>query len=143
MTWLRKFLVESNKIESVSTVSDTEVQVAEAFLEMPTIHIADLVSFVKTTQPDAVLRDKQGLDVIVGDHRPPRGGPHLRNELELLLIRINSGEIDAYRAHIEYERLHPFTDGNGRSGRMLWLWQMKKAPLGFLHTFYYQVLRAS
>ena len=39
---------------------------------------------------------------------------------------------------------HPFTDGNGRSGRALWLWQMNNhAPFGFLHTFYYQTLENS
>jgi len=25
---------------------------------------------------------------------------------------------------------------------MLWLWMMQEAPLGFLHTFYYQTLDA-
>ena len=37
-------------------------------------------------------------------------------------------------------------DGNGRSGRVLWLYNMggiERVPLGFLHTFYYQALDAS
>lgn len=29
---------------------------------------------------------------------------------------------------------------HGRSGRMLWMWMMREAPLGFLHTWYYQSL---
>ena len=47
-----------------------------------------------------------------------------------------------------YETLHPFMDGNGRSGRILWAWQMIEhniAPglsLGFLHAYYYQTLAA-
>ena len=51
----------------------------------------------------------------------------------------------AYVLHCRYESLHPFTDGNGRSGRALWLWMMggiEEAPLGFLHTWYYQSLEA-
>ena len=50
--------------------------------------------------------------------------------------------------HLRYETLHPFMDGNGRSGRILWAWQMLHhdiAPgirLGFLHAFYYQTLAA-
>ena len=50
--------------------------------------------------------------------------------------------------HVEYETLHPFTDCNGRSGRMIWLWQMLKqdrlvAGLSFLHSWYYSSLENS
>ena len=52
----------------------------------------------------------------------------------------------AWQTHNDYENLHPFTDGNGRSGRMLWAWQMRNdddaMARGFLHTFYYQTLSA-
>jgi len=32
-------------------------------------------------------------------------------------------------AHIAFEKIHPFEDGNGRSGRMLMNWQREKAGL--------------
>lgn len=34
--------------------------------------------------------------------------------------------------HIEYERIHPFVDGNGRTGRMFMNWQRLKAGLPVL-----------
>ena len=38
--------------------------------------------------------------------------------------------------HIEYERIHPFADGNGRTGRMFMNWQRLKAklPILIIHT---------
>lgn len=39
------------------------------------------------------------------------------------------------RDHIEYERIHPFVDGNGRTGRMFMNWQRIKVglPIHIIH----------
>ena len=34
-----------------------------------------------------------------------------------------AAEADIRAAHIAFERIHPFTDGNGRTGRMIMHWQ--------------------
>jgi Fic family protein len=59
---------------------------------------------------------------------------------------IERGDLSPFAAHVRYEHLHPFTDGNGRSGRAIWAWQMLyqgrgEIPLGFLHHFYYQSIQ--
>lgn len=77
----------------------------------------------------------------VGDYIAPPGGPDVRAELDRLIFCANHRTMDAHTLHIEYEMLHPFMDGNGRSGRLLWLWMREgRAPIGFLHRFYYDTL---
>jgi Fic family protein len=37
--------------------------------------------------------------------------------------------LEAKFQHVEYERIHPFVDGNGRTGRMLLNWTLARAGL--------------
>lgn len=137
-----KFVIESNRIEGIQrTPKAAEIAEHERFMELNKVTVEELERFVKVYQPNATLRDKAGLDVRIGNHIPPRGGPEIRERLQALIECCkNRGP---HWTHLEYETLHPFTDGNGRSGRMLWAWQMRDHPLGFLHHFYYQTLQAN
>lgn len=134
------FVRESNRIEGITrnpTVKETDA--TEDFINLPVITVADVANLVSIYAPGHRLRNQYGLDVRVGDHIAPRGCPEIETSLEAILQKAMKGE-DPWQVHIEYETLHPFTDGNGRSGRTLWLWQMQTAPIGFLHQFYYQTL---
>ena len=145
---LREFIRESNHIEGIDREpTEDEIKVAVAFLEFSAVDIMDLQAAVSVFQPGAMLRANRGMDVRVGNHIAPLGGPEIRERLTNLL-RFPPGRHTPHTVHCNYEDLHPFTDGNGRSGRLLWLWMMVKRdgqmpPLGFLHTFYYQTLEAS
>lgn len=134
---IKSFIIESNKIEAiVRDATQQEIEEFQRFMALPFITIEELEKFLSVYEPDALLRDKYCMDVRVGKYLPPFGGPEIRSELR----RILETPLSAYEKHCAYEQLHPFTDGNGRSGRMLWAWQMKDLSLGFLHRFYYQAL---
>lgn len=154
---IKDFIRESNKIEGINRpVSEWEVRVLQNLLDKRTMTVMALREYVTATEPGAILRDKVGLNVRVGSHRPPKGGGELSGMLVRLLNRANqhmydsskdgcmTGLVDAaFIIHHRYEHLHPFTDCNGRSGRALWLWMsggIVHTPLGFLHHWYYKSL---
>lgn len=144
------FVIESNKIEGIARPpTKEELDEFERFLALDRVEVSDLEAFVRVYQPDAMLRRTSWQNVQVGSHVAPPGGPEIERELSDLLRWACGNGISPYDAHVRYETLHPFTDGNGRSGRALWAWQMGRfnywpgLKLGFLHCFYYQTLEAS
>ena len=144
---LNKFIGESLRIEGIyRDPTNAEIAEAERFMELEKVTIQELQKFISVYEPCAVLRDQKGLDVRVGDYVAPRGGADIIIKLNIILSEDYPPSLlrnqEAYKTHQRYEALHPFTDCNGRSGRMLWLWQMGHVPsAGFLHTWYYQSLK--
>ena len=140
---LNDFVTESNRIEGIDRLAlPREIEAHEHFLKLEDITVPDLEWFVDAVQPGARLRTSPGMDVRVGSHIAPPGGPAVREDLAHLLTLPKLWT--PFELHCEYEKHHPFMDGDGRSGWVLWLWMMGgKAPLGFLHQFYYQTLQAS
>lgn len=144
LDYLKLFVRESNMIEGIRREpKDKEIKALEDFLKKDDLLADSIKNFVSIYEPNARLRDEEGLDVYVGNYSPTPGGLRVLAKFERLLEQINSDMIDPFEAHMLYETLHPFTDCNGRSGRAIWLWMMlenygKFPQLGFLHTFYYQ-----
>jgi hypothetical protein len=145
---LIRFVTESNRIEGINFRSPLgrEVQAHEDLFDGP-LSVANIERFV-TVCAGALLRRRPGMDVRVGNHVPPPGSPEIETTLRDLLLAAEGGD-HPYEVHVAYETLHPFMDGNGRSGRAIWAWQMINQcfepgiKLGFLHAYYYQSLDRS
>ena len=147
---LRFFVRESNRIEGIHRDPlDAEIEAHLSLLDCKRITQHGLRAFVQIVA-GAPLRDKPGLDVYIGNHRPPIGGPHVPEALDKILQGVNDKNANPYTVHAKYETLHPFMDGNGRSGRALWLYMMVRRGYtgfdrhgnntGFLQIWYYQSL---
>lgn len=140
-----EFQKQSNLIEGIVETTNKEVSALYKFVHIKKVTVKSLVKLAQIFQPNAELRDKVGMNVRVGNHSPISGGTQVVTELKRILKDID--KTDSYTLHCEYEMLHPLTDGNGRTGRALWLWKKMREmssqglrPLPFLHSFYYQAL---
>jgi hypothetical protein len=139
---------ESNRIESISRPpTQAEIDEHKRFRVLGAVTIEDLKQFLAIYQPNARLRIRSKMNVLIVGHRPPNGGPQIRRALQVLLDLCKARKLVPWDAHAQYEMLHPWTDGNGQSGRMLWYWMQERsasfhmADYGFLRGFYYQTLR--
>lgn len=137
---LVNFLRESLAIEGIHRdPTPKEIAATETFLKGP-LSVDAVIALQAVYAPGKPLRDRTGMDVRVGAHIPMRGNPDMRDHLEHVL-----NNADPWSLHVAFEVLHPFMDGNGRTGRAIWAAMMIETgqnpfALSFLHRFYYQTL---
>lgn len=136
--WIR----ESNLIEGVDDPdADRQCLLAwQWFVEQP-FSLETILSLHKRVMagrlPITYLGVWRPVDVTVGGRLCPpwEDVPRLMKDWEER-FRMANGEYQPIIAHVAFENIHPFVDGNGRTGRMIMNWQRTlsyRRPLTILY----------
>jgi len=137
------FMLESNRIEGEDDAHINDVHAVKLALmgfdnteDILTLHLI----LGKHLKKDWVGKWRK-VQVYVGSYTPPSP-----KEVKKLMTQYckDLPDMDSWKAHNEFEKIHPFQDLNGRVGRLIWLQKAVQEgydfKLSFLHKYYYQTL---
>lgn len=134
-----KFIKGSNRIEGITDEAEIEqsLKAWEYLKDQPAIthEVVKEVQRIITANQAELDNTQRGayrkIPVRIGGRYAPNAGlvPALMDnflaDMELMTPLV---------AHVRFESIHPFVDGNGRTGRMIMWWHMAKIGK---HPFYY------
>jgi len=146
-----KFLIESNLIENEDSREATE----DALLAWKYVEGLDQIATKDVLEIHRILMKRlrkdiagkwRNCEVYIGGFRKDNLGPVVfENKVQEALVWVNAphnhdNEEYARRCHVMFENIHPFEDGNGRVGRILYNWQRLKLdlPVHVIHADYFE-----
>lgn len=145
-TELEAFMRESNWIEGEiggrleGKLHKNDLKASYAFLngDLNADSLKKLHKLLAYDRP--ILKgDYRDCDVEIGGKLAPR--PFLVKEL-MHNFFLDVDKLSSWEAHIKFEKIHPFEDLNGRTGRLVWAHKFIRErgflPSSFLQQFYYQ-----
>ena len=136
---LEEFLRESNAIErEYSDQAYDDSWKAWKFIvnfdELTLSRLLEVHRVLMLTLENRIAGKIRKCDVYIG-HGKALTPERIEEKLNQLLLWLPKTEEDIKKWHVEYEAIHPFEDGNGRTGRIFMNWQrvLNDLPLLIIH----------
>jgi hypothetical protein len=122
--WVPAFVRLSNRLAGITREpTAAEISAHRGLLAANSLRVENLELFIKHVAPGAGLRDRRGPRADATSSQTT-----LREDLTTLVVAARTKSASPARLHKIYRNLRPFTDGNGRCARALWMWQMMRRP---------------
>jgi hypothetical protein len=124
--WVPEFVRVSNRMAGITRApTAAEIGAHRGLLAANALTIKNLELFISHVAPGAAFRDAPE-ETEDGEATTQHD---LKEDLATIVDAARTHSSTAARLHRIYRQLRPFTDGNGRCGRALWMWQlMRGAP---------------
>ena len=137
-------MLESNKIEGEDRINSGDLEALKCIINSEICE--SLIAHVHKILGDYLKVDWTGryraCRVRVGQYVPPE--PYMVPGLMADYFK-NLPNLNSWKAHNEFEKIHPFQDFNGRIGRLIWLNKALQEgynySIPFLQMYYYQTLK--
>jgi len=125
--WVPHFVRASNRLAGIDREpTASEISAHRGLLAANRLRVENLEQFVRHVAGGARLRD-------TNSSRARKGALadiNLRADLETIVEAASTRAVSPARLYRIYRLLRPFTDGNGRCGRALLMWQVMRQDTG-------------
>lgn len=122
--WVPHFVRASNRLAGIDREpTASEISAHRGLLAANRLKVENLEQFVRHVAGGAQLRDANSS---IAARKAERTDTSLRADLETIVEAASSRAVSPGRLYRIYRMLRPFTDGNGRCGRALLMWQVMR-----------------